>query len=315
MARIRLPLQTLPTFEAVARHLSFTTAARELNLTQSAVSRQIKTLEGRLGTRLFERQPAGLALTEGGMRYLEAVQRALDLLEGATLEILAHPHPGRALRIGTLPTFGTRWLVPRLGGFRRQFPEIVIDLVTLQISMGRGRYGVEWDLRELDVAIVFGDPRQGARGDDLPVADRIMREQIAPVCTPNYLANQPINGLEDLKACTLLECHTRHADWGTWATAVGPGDLNTQQTLGFEHYYMAIAAAMAHLGVALVPLFLVEEELATHRLVRPVPQTVASHQGYYLVRSTVRDRDPQVRHFVRWLLEQTRSEVSAPGGG
>lgn len=308
MRRTLPSLMALQCFEAAVRHLSFTRAAEELNLTQSAVSRQIRGLEDFIGRPLFERVKQRLVLTVAGEAYAAAVQDVLDRAEAATLQLMAYRGEGGVLTVAMLPTFGSRWLVPRLVDFSARYPDIQLNLVT-QVRP------FDFDKVEADVAIHFGPALwPGA------ICHRLMGEDIVPVCAPGLL-KKPLSDVRELLDYTLLQHTTRPQAWNDWLSAAGLQDMDTHQASllsgpRFEHFFMVIQAAISGLGIAVLPQFLVAEELASGRLQLALDQPVRSQHAYYLVHPATRTDVYKVRVFREWLLAQAAQEeaaLAAPG--
>ena len=290
MRRILPSLVALQCFDAAARQLSFTRAAEELNVTQSAVSRQIRLLEEFLGRALFYRIKQRLVLTGAGEAYARDIRDVLDRAEAATLALMAHSGTSGVLNLAILPTFGSRWLVPRLGSFTTRDPEIQLNLLTRLKPF-------DFAKEEIDVAIHFGDTSwPGVQYHYL------MGEETVPVCSPALLAGKTLAGPADLAGFTLLQHTTRPNAWADWFEAVGEHPASAGKGPRFEQFYLVIQAALAGLGVAVLPLFLVQDELASGRLVIAVNQPVPSRHSYYLVHPKT-DAYP-VTVFKEWLLAQ-----------
>jgi LysR family glycine cleavage system transcriptional activator len=281
-------------FETAARHLSFSKAAEELNLTQSAVSRQIRTLEDRLHIKLFHRVRQRLTLTAAGAAYAPEIRHCLSLIEAVTLDLLAHQGTGGALNLAILPTFGTRWLIPRMASFRREHPHITVNFVTRSVAF-------DFADERLDAAIHFGD---GAWPG--VVAHRLMGEDVVVACSPALLNAAGLRKITDLPKHTLLQHTTRPHAWQDWLAAVGHPDLNGLKGPRFEHFAMVIQAAIAGLGVCVIPRFLIDEELAAGMLVAPFDQAVRSEHSYHLVYPEEKQDLPALRSFREWLLAEAR---------
>lgn len=299
-------LAALRTFEASARHKSFTKAAEELNVTQSAVSRQIRQLEDELGIRLFERVRQRLVLTEAGASYAEEVRIGLDQLKTATLNLLAYQGIGGELVLACLPTFGSRWLIPRLGRFTSQHPEINVNLVTRIEAFN-------FENENIDAAIHFGDANwPGA------ITDKLMGEEMTPVCSPALLqGSSPLKSPADLKHFTLLQLRSRPYAWQEWFAGLDMPDLNPAHinpTAGpkFEHFHMIINAALSGLGVALLPTFLIREEVQKGLLVEPFDYRVQGRHAYYLVYPEKKRGLPRLQTFRRWLLREASRHTNEP---
>ncbi|RWF32336.1 LysR family transcriptional regulator, partial [Mesorhizobium sp.] len=237
----------LAAFEAVARLGSFTAAARELDLTQGAVSRQINLLEEQFGRRLFERDSRNVRLSAAGETYAEAVRSALGQLRDATLGLMSNRHSG-ALNLAILPTFGTRWLMPLIPDFVTRHPDITINFAT---RIGRFDFARE----RLDAAIHHGMP-------DWPDADctLLMRETVMPVVSPEFLASREIATPADISRLPLLHMATRPGAWSEWFEHQGL-EAPTGPGMQFEQFGTVAQACMAGLGVALLPEILISGEL------------------------------------------------------
>jgi LysR family transcriptional regulator, glycine cleavage system transcriptional activator len=291
--RILPSLTALQFFDAAVRHMSFTRAARELNVTQSAVSRQIRQLEDYVGRPLFRRVKQRLILTEPGEAYAVAVRDLLDQAEAATLQLMAYGSEGGVLTVALLPTFGSRWLIPRLADFTARHPDIQLDLVT-QVKQ------FEFAGSGIDVAIHFGsEVWPGA------VCHRLMGEVVLPVGSPALLAGpHQVERPEDVARHTLLQHVTRPQAWQEWLRACGVENLDGRVGPRFEQFHMVIQAAIAGVGLALLPQFLIQDELASGRLVVAIDRPVTSEYAYYLVYPERQADIPRVVAFRDWLLGQ-----------
>jgi DNA-binding transcriptional LysR family regulator len=285
--RLLPSLTAIRTFEAVARSMSFTDAAAELNVTQSAASRQVRALEQYIGVPVFARGKRGLALTDEGAAYAAAVRAALDAVELATLQVMANERGGGVLTVGTLPTFATRWLIPRLADFAVAHPRITVNIVSGDgpVSAGTGE----------DVALRFGD----GSWPDHDCYRLGLAEVMVVVCSPETAAR--IDRPQDLREHVLLRHFTRPGAWPQWLAAAGLTDLDPGGP-SFEHFFMVIQAAVAGLGVALLPRFLIEDELRSGALVMPLAASTIYDGGYYLLCRRGRGELPKVRAFRDWLL-------------
>lgn len=302
------PLDPLLAFEAAARHLSFTRAGEELHLTQSAVSRQIQSLEDDLGVRLFERKTRALALTDAGRALLVSTQNALQSLHD-TAERLRQSGAAKTVTVTTTPGLAALWLIPRLADFTRHHPGI-------DVRLSAGHDLVKLERAGVDLAIRYG-PEDAARGHD-----RLLGETVFPVCAPQLVddAEHPLRVPADLAGQVLLhldDAGSPWLDWDLWIRALGLEALVPAGHLRFGHYDQVIHAAVAGQGVALGRDPLVRALMDEGRLVAPFPQDRVSSRGYYLVRSAVTRDTPHVRAFADWLLAVSQSERQAafpPGG-
>lgn len=300
MARKLPPLNALRAFEAAARHLSFTRAAEELHVTQAAVSHQVKSLEEYLGIKLFRRFNRSLLLTDEGQAYLPTMTKSFDLMSDATAR-LAKKDPSGPLTVSVLPSFAARWLVPRLGRFRRAHPEIDlrIDPATEMVDFGRG---------DVDVGIRYGRgvyPRLRA--------DRLMAEDIFPVCSPALMAGEhPLDDPEDLAYHTLLH-DDGHGDWRTWLLAAQVETVDPNRGTVFTDSSMLIEAAKRGQGVALARSVLAQDELDAGTLVRPFGQSVPASFAYYIVCPKDVAEQPKIKAFRQWVLAEARGEMGGLG--
>lgn len=292
MKRRLLPsLNALRTFEAVARHSSFTRAAEELDVTQSAASRLVASLENYLQVPLFSRRSRRIELTDQGRFYNQLVRESLDLMEAGTIELISSREGKGTLSIGMLPTFGTRWLLPRLPSFQEAYPEISLNIIS---SDGE----LDFTKERIDVAIRFG---HGNWPD--AIVDLLMGEQIQLVCSPKLMQGpHPITSLDDLIHHRLIRHSTRPNSWEHWFRAVGKGRPEVQWGPSLEHFFMIIEAAIAGLGVALLPSFLIADEIQKGTLVEPLPTSVVGPGAYYLVTSAAKAELPRVKTFRAWIL-------------
>lgn len=297
MTIIRRFLPSMPAltaFEAAARHQSFTVAATELNLTQSAVSRQIRTLEDVLGSELFLRERQTVRLTQAGEVYAREIRRALGRISEATLGFRANPRGG-TLNLAILPTFGTRWLAPRLPDFAAENPGVTINLSTHLSTF-------DFDHEQVDAAIHFGQPEWP--GAELAF---LMHETVIPACGPALLETNRVESPEDLLNLPLLHLTTRPDAWERWFRA---HEVNTQGIPGMlvDQFATAAQAAIAGMGVALLPRFLIESELARGDLVEPVKGPVRSIGAYYLAWSSRHAAHPPLQAFRDWILRAVAKE-------
>lgn len=295
MRRRLLPsLTALRTFEAVARVMSFTEAAAELNVTQSAASRQVRALEQFLDLPLFVRGKRALELTEEGRAYAGTVRDALDGIELATLQVMANERGGGVLTIGTLPTFATRWLIPRLPSFSDVHPRITVNIISGDGPLVLGSQGE-------DVALRFGS----GEWPENDVYRLGLVEEMVVVCSPERAAGPPpIETPQSLRGHVLLRHSTRAGAWPHWLGAAGISDIDPRGP-SFEHFFMIIQAAVAGLGVALLPRFLIEDELRSRALVTPLSLSTIYDGGYYLICPRGRSELPKIRAFRDWLLAES----------
>ena len=299
--RIRAVLGFLAGFEAAARTLSFTRAANELAITQSAVSRQIQVLEAALGVVLFERFNRRLVLTEAGVTLQRTVVAMLRELDDG----LARISPAAAsnqVAVSTSVPFASLWLVPRLADFRRRHP-------TFDVRISADNDLVDLRTRGFDVAIRFCSPKS-APANAMP----LFGEEVFPVCAPALLRDsiRPLRAPRDLKHQVLLALdnaeRTPWLDWSQWFAANGVPDLAPAHTVRLSHYDQLIRAAVDGDGVALGRTPLIERYLATGKLVAPLRGRAASPRNYFLVGRQDQPATPAVKSFVAWMTALARDE-------
>lgn len=296
MSRRLPPLNAMRAFEAAARQLSFTRAADELNVTQAAISHQVKALEEWLGVKLFRRLNRALLLTDAGQAYLPPLREAFDRLAGATERLRADDSRG-VLTITTLPSIAARWLVPRLGRFRVAHPDIDLRIDASQHLTDFAREGV-------DVALRYG------RGEwDGMRAERLMTEDFFPVCSPRLLdGDPPLRRPKDLRHHTLLHDDNRD-DWTAWFLAAGIAGGDPARGTGFTDSSLVLQAAAAGQGVALGRGALAAADLAAGRLVRPFDISLPASYAYYVVYPEATAERPKIVAFRDWLMaEAARDE-------
>src|SRR6185436_16387558 len=292
------PLDLIQGFEAAARNLSFTKAADELFITQSAVSRQIRGLEEHLGIALFERRHRSLVLTDQGRALYGAATDLLERLQGVTDRLRADgvtPH----LTVTTTSGFASLWLIPRLRGFTAVHPDVDVrisasyKLVTLERSL-------------VDVAVRLCRTEEAPEG-----AVCLFGEELFPICSPALVSDgpHPLRALQDLEHHALLHMEGAggYFDWNTWQTAEGFGDLKPAASLRFDGYDQMISAALSGQGVAMGIGHLVRNLVAEGRLVAPFAKSVVGPRAYYVVRSQMTGTRPHVQAFVDWLVAEAKA--------
>jgi len=291
------PLDLLLAFDAAARHLSFTKAATERFLTQSAISRQVKALEDDLGVPLFHRRHRALDLTDDGRRLSEVVRGTLDSLRKAMLQIRS-PRRREVLSLSTTPGLASLWLIPRLADLVKEQPgiDVRIDAALQQRDLAVDGF---------DLAIRYL-PAKAAVGTSL------FAETIQLVCAPSLLRDKvrPLKTLQDLRFHTLLQVEPPRAsyplEWDLWLRAMGIAGLEPASSMMFTNYDAAIAAAVAAQGVALGRRPLIDELLARRALVAPMKDEMATERGYFLVVEPGAAKRPAVQALAKWLMEQAR---------
>ncbi|MDP2739730.1 MAG: LysR family transcriptional regulator [Pseudorhodobacter sp.] len=289
-------ISLLAAFEAVCRTGSTLAAARDLDLTQGAVSRLVMNLEAQLGVALFLRQRRRLVPTEAALAYAREIGRAMDLISRGAMRVRSTTGGG-TLSLSILPTFGTRWLAPRLPRFLAQHPGVTINLGTRLRPFDFAEEG-------FDAAIHFGAETWPDSG-----AVKLFDETLVACCAPGYLAAHPVTGPGDLIGLPLLQLETRPNAWAGWFRQHGVAATAAQGML-FDQFAPMIQAAIYGMGVALLPEFLAMAELADRRLVNAWGAPVPGTGSYYLVWPSIGAWYPPLQAFRDWLL----AEIADPEG-
>jgi LysR family glycine cleavage system transcriptional activator len=295
----RLPLNALRVFEAVAAHLSFTAAARELGVTTAAVSAQVKVLETDIGVPLFRRHTRAVALTQDGAELLPGVRRGLDELRRA-VDRTRRERVGGMLSLSIPSEFLQRWLLPRLGEFTRLRPEI-------ELRFGPARDELDFDREDFHAAIRYGlGDWPGIR------SERLLNEWLLPVCSPAlYERLGPISTLSDFSRYPLI--HSRAEPWTDWFRRVGGDTTRADSSPVLEDSAASLAAVEQGQGVALARWSLVAADLAAGRLIRPMLPSVQQANAWYLVAPPEQFSLPKVVRLRSWLRDCC-GEFEAPAG-
>jgi LysR family glycine cleavage system transcriptional activator len=298
-------LDLLKSFEAAARHLSFTKAGQELFLSQSAISRQIQMLEAQLGVPLFLRRVRSLLLTAAGQAYYREIAEALQKLREATAR-LSRTQPDGAVTVTTTLTFASLWLVPRLSDFQGKHPEIPVHLAADNAIRDLRKSG-------LDVSIRYSTRQMAGEG-----AVKLFGERVLPVCNPTLLSRHALSRPEDLENFPLL--HYEDPDrrgpwlsWDVWFEVMGLRPIKGRASLAFSHYDQLMRAAVDGQGVALGRIPLVEELIQSGKLVAPLEgkrySMGARNRAYWLLVAPEAAKRPRVQTFATWLRERAASEL------
>ncbi len=299
----RLPsLSALKAFEAAARHLSFTRAAEELQVTQAAISHQVKALEDELGVVLFARSSRRVALTEEGRILARAVSDAFERVEIALGSLARASHP-QVVNVSVSPSLAVKWLLPRLDDFRSKFPEIDVRISANDRLIDPLREGVDLCLR-------YGSGRYPGLTTTL-----LMVDDVFPVCSPKLMEGpHPLRNPNDLKHHSLLQdemmkSDPNRPDWLKWFEAARTTPVEPKAHLSFSHAVMMLDAALAGQGVALGRSSLVSADLEAGRLVRPFGQSFRSKFAYWIAVPEEAPLNPRVAAFHDWLVEQAKESV------
>ena len=291
MLRSLPPLNGLRAFEAAARHLNFTRAAEELNVTQAAISHQIKGLEERLGQPLFRRLNRRLLLTDAGQTLLPPMSQAFGIIAEAVGRVEGDDSSG-IVTVSTLDSVATNWLVPRMGRFRGRHPDIDLRIAIEDELVDFSQGGV-------DVALRYGFGKYPG----LHVVP-LMTEDLFPVCAPSlFEKGPPLKAPADLCHYTLF-CDDMIEGWPEWFMAAGISGDDMTHGPPFSHSNLVLRSAIAGEGVALARSRLVADELAVGRLIKPFDLSVTSKWAYYVVSTQASAGRPKIRAFREWLLEE-----------
>lgn len=298
MRKYTLPaLSQLHSFEAVARRVSFTAAADELCLTQSAVSRQIKSLEDDLGRPLFLRRHRAIELTAEGQLLFEAVTRGLDEISHCVSDLRTATEMPQ-ITVAASVAFSYYWLMPRLERFSQRYPEI--DLRVLATDQK-----VELTRQDADIAVLYGDG--GWEGVE---ACRLFGERVYPVCSPGYLREHPeLQRQGDLLDQTLLHLDGGGTiwgavDWQAWLLQQGVTGQPVRRGIRLNSYPMVLQGAEAGRGVALGWSYITDEMVATGQLVCPFNNPIETTKSYYIGALSEKASDPNVSGFIQWIMEE-----------
>jgi LysR family glycine cleavage system transcriptional activator len=292
--------QALLAFEASARRGSFTLAAQDLAVSQSAVSHQILGLERDLDLSLFQRLPRQLLLTDAGRSLLSRVGPALDALEAGMLDLASSKGQGGTLELGVVPTFATKWLIPRMPSFLKAYPHVTLNLSTRLQAF-------DFSLTGLDAAIHYGPPEwPGAESEYL------MGEESVVVCSPGLVKKRQLRRPADVLRHTLIHQSTRPHAWRDWLRLAGVEEEDAQGAGAgpkYELFSMIAQAVKAGLGLAVLPRFLVAEEIADGTLAVPFELTLTSDFAYYLVWPAQKASWRPLLQLRGWLREQVAPAV------
>ncbi len=292
-------ISSLRALEAVDRLGSASAAAEEMSLTQGAISRQLQALERQMGLDLVQRSHKRLTLTQAAQDYAAEIRSALAQITQASLRLKSSAVTG-TLHLAILPSFGMRWLMPRLPEFGRLHPDITINMSTrLQPFAFAGE--------AIDAAIHFGDA-------DWPGTDALLlrHEQMIPVCAPALLRGQKLSRPQDVLSLPLLHIQTRPQAWSEWLQSYGVAENTKIDGTMYDQFSTIVQAALHEFGVALLPDYLVEQDLATGRLVPAFGTAREARGAYYLVWPRAKSRDPTLKRFRDWLSTQAQPEDPLP---
>jgi DNA-binding transcriptional LysR family regulator len=292
-------IASLRALEALDRLGSASAVADELALTQSAVSRQLQALERQMGADLILREKKRLSLTPAAQNYAAEIRQALTQIAQASLRLQVSP-VGGTLNLAILPTFGMRWLMPRLPDFAGRHPDVTINMATQLVPFN-------FATRNFDAAIHYGQA-------DWPGTERLLlkSEHVRAVCAPGLLAAKTVNKASDVLNLPLLHIQTRPKAWQDWLEHHAVQISDALPGTMYDQFSTITQAALHGLGVALLPDYLVEQDLAAGRLVPAFGPAVEAQGAYYLVWPREKSRDPSLRLFCDWLADQAQPEDTLP---
>lgn len=293
------PLNALRAFEAAARHRNLSRAADELCVTHGAVSRQVAKLEEYLDAKLFERGRAQLVLTPRGAAYAARLSSLFEQLHEATQQNFASARRRPQLRIGVLPTFAMRFLIPRLARFKRRYPELVLQIETSYTPL-------DPHATDTDVGIW----RDWIASDDV-LCERLWVEEIMPVASPALLGEPRPQSVDALSAYLLLHAQNRPDDWSLWLTAAGACGVDAQSGLRLEYSGLVYQGAIDGLGLAMAQTLFVQDDIAQGRLVPVFERPLASGHAYHVVSARDRCEQLHVANFIDWLKAEIAATVGA----
>jgi len=278
----------LRSFECAARHESFTLAAEELHLTQSAISRQVKEFEQLIGIDLFRRVGRRVVLTDAGRNLAKELALDLENIRQTVMRAVSAGDYGAALRVATLPTFASRWLIPRLPEFAALHPDIEVSLYTRLQPF-------DLDREKFDLAIHFGT-------DDWPLTDMqiLCSEKMMAVASPEFIKKYEATDVQQLPQLPLLHLESRATAWQEFFHQADLTDISVLSGKYFDQFSMVIAGALASLGAALVPAYLIERELRDGSLRTLSPRTITTKNNYYLV-APENKKNEHVKLFSEWM--------------
>lgn len=297
MRRSLVPdIANLQAFECAARHGNFTRAAEELSLTQSAISRQIRDLELQTGLLLFERVRQRVILSEAGARFLPEVRRLIAQSEQLMIRAVAAADKDEALSVATLPTFGSRWLMPRLPNFLTGRPSVALTIESRAEPF-------DFDEEGFDLAIHYGKPTWAKATSTF-----LCSEIVLPIASASLARDLETQSPADLIGAPLLHLTTRPRLWQQWFEANGASTDRGFRGNRFDQFSMMIGAVQANMGVALLPSYLIEDDIRAGTLVPVFDLPMATEFSYYVVLPENRQHNVVANAFKDWLL----SQVSRP---
>jgi len=306
MARRLPPLNSLKSFEAAGRLLSFTRAADELNVTQAAISHQIKLIEEFLGVSLFERYPRRLALTESGKILLSDLSTAFDKISAA-VKAVSKDQADNKLTVRLAPSLASKWLSPKLKYFNLQYPEIDLCLFHAHAM-------VDFEREKIDIAVAYGKGFSSDFSQQFStdvVAEPLFSQDYFPVCAPSFMFNdKPLNDINNIRYYNLLH-DASYQCWEEWLVLAGIDGINAHKGMINDDTNVLIQAAVDGQGIALGSMIFVEDLLKSGALIKPFDITLSNAHTYYIVYPAEHLKNPAVKAFRDWLLSLSEGLASA----
>jgi LysR family transcriptional regulator, glycine cleavage system transcriptional activator len=287
------PLNAIKAFEAAGRHNSFTRASEELCVSHGAISKQVALLEAWLNTKLFTRTQSQLEITPAGKTLLGTITPAFDRIALTAMQLMEDVTPPAVLNVNAPPTFTMRWLIPRISSFQKKYPETEIKLTTSTEPINFLEFNYDIAIRGSHVDLGFEN------------AIPFMTETIIPICHPDLVTGSALKDPEAINQFTVISYGTEPMKWSEWASSTQLKEFKPKNILQFEQMYFALQAASEGLGIVLVPLFLVADDIANGKLCAPFGTLGARQREYYAVSRMNQDEKPVIKEFCNWINQES----------
>jgi LysR family glycine cleavage system transcriptional activator len=289
------PLNAIKAFEAAGRHNSFTRASEELCVSHGAISKQVALLEVWLNTKLFIRTQSQLEITPAGKKLLGTITPAFDRIALTAMQLIEDLTPPAVLNVNAPPTFTMRWLIPRISSFQKTHPETEIKITTSTEPINFLEFNYDIAIRGSHVDLGFEN------------AIPFMTETIIPICHPDLVMGTPLKNPDEINQFTAISYGTEPMKWSDWASSTMLKEFRPKNILQFEQMYFALQAASEGLGIVLVPLFLVADDIATGKLCAPFGILGARQRKYYTVSRFPQKEKPIIKAFCKWINQESIS--------
>lgn len=289
------PLNAIKAFEAAGRHNSFTRASEELCVSHGAISKQVALLESWLNTKLFIRTQSQLEITPAGKTLMGAITPAFDRIALTAMQLMTNVTSPAVLNVNAPPTFTMRWLIPRISSFQKAYPDTEIKLTTSTEPINFNKFNYDIAIRgsHVDLELEYSSP--------------FITETIIPICHPDLVISTFLKEPEKINQFTIISYGTEPMKWSEWASAMRVKEFKPRNILQFEQMYFALQAAIEGLGIVLVPLFLVADDIATGKLCAPFGILGARQRKYYAVTKFVQKEIPIIKAFYVWINQESIS--------